>query len=279
MKPELHAPPPSALRCGAAALVFAGLASLWMSACSSQNDSLDPESATANDSAELDAVTGAAKLESLAEGYLAAVGEHLDGEADDARAAGDAVIAERSGELETAAAAVAGANEADAPALEDALVAIAQGTQATLQPLSRDDPDGADKIARQVELHFLEPLGAGLPESADHAVEAKAPGPREHLRGTLEHDPQALDEKTVEAYKGDEFFLADADERLTLQPSERVSSEQLEELDGAKVKVVAVKVEGERPEPDERAAVPVDDDGQPVPRGAGYKVLEIEVVP
>ena len=101
------------------------------------------------------------------------------------------------------------------------------------------------------------------------------------LYGTLirrEYPP-----RSVEAYSGAEFFLHDPHyfssgipfviDRIVLQPSDKVSREDLLSRDHEFVTVTVIKVEGTLPDP--RSSYPVNPDGSPVRQGGGWQVLQI----
>lgn len=82
--------------------------------------------------------------------------------------------------------------------------------------------------------------------------------------------------KSVEAYLGEEFFLVLKDEsEIVLWPTEKVDWDTLYNFSGLKVGIEGYYVEGERPD-DPYGSYPLDFDGLPMKRGAGYMVTKIK---
>ncbi|MCB9566099.1 MAG: hypothetical protein H6710_02590 [Myxococcales bacterium] len=94
------------------------------------------------------------------------------------------------------------------------------------------------------------------------------------LRGTIVHRPVDSTRMSVESYLGDELFLTTEDGReLVLQPTEAHLSEAIAALAGKLVVIQAEETEGTLPDP--REAYPTGPNGEPLRRGAGFRVLEI----
>jgi hypothetical protein len=93
---------------------------------------------------------------------------------------------------------------------------------------------------------------------------------------------------SVEAYKGEEFFLIPNSsnqissnktpsnkKQLVLRSSAQVSETQLKNFQNQMVEIKAEYTEGKRPSAS-TTACPVDINGQCMPQGAGYRVLSIK---
>jgi len=80
--------------------------------------------------------------------------------------------------------------------------------------------------------------------------------------------------KSVRAYTGAELFLDTGGERITLRPTEAVSRERLIALAGRDVRVRVVWTKGHPPA--RGASAPLGMDGEPLPQGAGWRVLAVE---
>ncbi len=94
------------------------------------------------------------------------------------------------------------------------------------------------------------------------------------LRGALVHHPLLPGAKSVHAFTGAEFFLVTDDRgELVLRPTDAVDDAALRALAGQQVTVEATESQGEAPRPDE--SYPIGPDGQPMRRGAGWKVRSI----
>lgn len=99
----------------------------------------------------------------------------------------------------------------------------------------------------------------------------------ETLRGVIKYRelPRTM---SIEAYLGEEFFLILNDgTELVLWPSETVSWDELYSMDGMEVEVMVEWVEGKVPR-GLKGSYPTDFEGNPLPKGEGYRVYFILLI-